>query len=122
MAKASPGRLEAAVMEVLWDRGDPMTVRHVLEVLNRDRRRPLAYTTVMTTLSRLAEKGAVTRRPEGRGYAYEAAGRDPAALAVRSVLSDYGDAAVARFVEQVGTDPEQLERLRRLVENSGGDR
>lgn len=115
---AGLGRLESAVMEILWDRDGPATVRQVLEDLNRERHPPLAYTTVMTTLGRLAEKRAVTRQPEGRGFVYRPAGRDPAALAVRSVLSDYGDAAIARFVEQVGADPEQLRRLRRLVEDS----
>lgn len=112
------GPLETAAMEVLWGHAEPMTVRQVLDELNRRRSPPLAYTTVMTTLSRLAEKGAVIREPQGRGYAYQPAGHDPAALAVRSVLSDYGDAAIARFVEQVGTDPEQRRRLRRLLEDT----
>lgn len=111
------GPLETAVMGVLWARGAAMTVRQVLDELNLERHPPLAYTTVMTTLTRLADKGAVTRQPDGRGYAYQAAGPDPAALAVRSVLSDYGDAAIARFVEQVGADPERLRRLRRLLED-----
>lgn len=111
------GPLETAVMEVLWGRDEPMTVRQVLDELNRERRPPLAYTTVMTTLARLADKGAVTRQTRGRGYAYQPAGRDPAALAVRSVLSDYGDAAIARFVEQVEADPDRLRRLRRLLED-----
>ncbi|ASU81654.1 CopY family transcriptional regulator [Nocardiopsis gilva YIM 90087] len=116
MAKASPGGLEAAVMKVLWDQGAPMTVREVLDAVNEGRHRTLAYTTVMTTLARLADKGAVLREAAGRGYSYRPAGRDPAALAVRSVLTDHGDAAIAHFVEQVGADPEQLGRLRRLLD------
>lgn len=111
------GPLETAVMDVLWGRGEPMTVRQVLEEVNQQRRPPLAYTTVMTTLARLAEKQAVTRQARGRGFAYQPAGRDPAALAVRSVLSEHGDAAIARFVEQVGADPDQRRRLRRLLED-----
>lgn len=112
------GPLETAVMEVLWGRDEPMPVRQVLGELNRERRPPLAYTTVMTTLARLTEKGAVTRQLQGRGYVYRPAGGDPAALAVRSVLSDYGDAAIARFVEQVESDPDRLRRLRRLIEDA----
>lgn len=111
------GPLEGAVMEILWARAESMTVRQVMDELNRHRRSQLAYTTVMTTLARLADKDAVTRHPHGRGYVYQPAGRDPAALAVRSVLGDYGDAAIARFVEQVEADPERSRRLRRLLED-----
>ena len=47
-------------------------------LLHRITERHLAYTTVMTVLSRLADKGAAVRTPQGRGYAY-AAVTDPAA-------------------------------------------
>ncbi len=56
-------------MKILWEAGD-LTVRGV-----RDRlylRRPLAYTTVMTVLDRLARKGVVSRRKVGRAHLYHA--------------------------------------------------
>jgi BlaI family penicillinase repressor len=61
------GRLESAVMAVLWQRPEA-TVNDVLEVLNWDR--PLAYTTVMTVLNRLVDKGFARRELRGRAARY----------------------------------------------------
>ncbi len=67
---ATPNRLpplELEAMKALWQLGEG-TVREVrLEIAPR---RPLAYTTVMTLLDRLARKGAVARRKEGRSHVY----------------------------------------------------
>src|SRR5437867_5856617 len=62
------GELEAAVMEVLWSRGGWSTPGEVHEVLTA--RRPLAYTTVMTILVRLWQKGRLERQRDGRAFAY----------------------------------------------------
>jgi predicted transcriptional regulator len=110
------GPLEAEVMERLWEAGGPLSVRQLLERLNHGRRPQLAYTTVMTVMSRLAEKGALVRRRDGRGYVYDATADDLAGLAVRGVLRDFGDAAVAHFVEEAKADPKTLARLRRLLD------
>jgi predicted transcriptional regulator len=92
----------------------------VVDALNEGRREPLAYTTVMTVMSRLAEKQALTRRKAGRGYLYEASAADSAGLAVKDVLRDHGDAAIAHFVEEVRGDPAAIRRLRRLLEEADG--
>lgn len=92
-----------------------MGVREVLEALNHDRARPLAYTTVMTVMSRLAEKGILDRRREGRGYVYEALAQDAAEIAVRNVVRDFGDAALAHFVDEARADPGLMRRLQRLM-------
>ena len=110
------GPLEAQVMAVLWDAAEPLSVREVLDRLNRGRRPQLAYTTVMTVMSRLADKEVLRRAPAGRGYDYEPAVADAAELAVRGVLRDFGDAALASFVEQARADPTALRRLRKLVD------
>jgi predicted transcriptional regulator len=109
------GPLEGEVMGYIWAAGGPVTVRQLVERVNQRRRKPLAYTTVMTVMSRLAEKGALSRRPQGRGYVYEATAADSAGLAVRGVLRDFGDAAMAQFVEEARSDPELLKRLQRLL-------
>src|SRR5947209_17944755 len=109
--EAGLGPLEAEVMERVWSAAGPVTVRQLVEGVNKGRRRPLAYTTVMTVMVRLAEKGALRRRQEGRGYVYEATATDPAGLAVRGVLRDFGEAAMAQFVEEAKTDPQMLKRL-----------
>ena len=60
------GALESEVLEQLWSLGRPATPSEVLDALDDD----LAYTTVMTILSRLWEKGLVRRAREGRAFAY----------------------------------------------------
>jgi predicted transcriptional regulator len=59
------GRLETTVMEILWGRGES-NVHDVAERLDR----PLAYTTVMTTLDRLFKKGLLERRKLDRAFLY----------------------------------------------------
>jgi predicted transcriptional regulator len=65
---SSLGKLERAVLEVLWDRDKPSLVREVVRALVD---RELAYTTVMTVLDRLEKKGVVRRERDGRAWRYE---------------------------------------------------
>lgn len=113
------GPLEAAVMRVMWSRREPMSVRAVLDELNEDRSPRLAYTTVMTVMARLAEKEILARRRDGRGYVYEPIVADAAAIAVRNVVRDFGDAAISGFLDQAQADPELLRRLERVLRDHG---
>ena len=110
------GPLEAEVMAVLWHAGRPMPVRDVAEAVNAGRDSPLAYTTVLTVMTRLAGKNILARSRSGRGYAYTPMAADTAEIAVRGVLDEFGEAALARFVEQVELEPRVRARLRRLME------
>ena len=91
-----------------------MTAAQVRDALGRD----LAYTTVLTVLARLHDKGEVTREPAGRGYAYSAIA-DPAELTARRMqrlLNTDGadrDAVLMRFVGTL--TPADEEVLRRLL-------
>jgi len=80
------GGLESEVLASLWAAGRPLAPSEVLGDLGED----LAYTTVMTALSRLYDKGAVDRRRVGRAYAYT------------PVLDQAGIAAV-RMSEMLGS-------------------
>ena len=107
-------------MDVVW-RGTDLSVRDVQAHLSR----PIAYTTVMTTLDRLFKKGFVSRKRKGRAYLYTAArSRDELAVSVssdllRGMLSN--DPAAARpflsnLVDAVGDgNRELLDELERLV-------
>src|SRR6266404_2289597 len=64
-ASSPLGPLEMTVMEILWSRGES-NVRDVIQKLER----PLAYTTVMTTLDRLFKKGLLARRKSERAFFY----------------------------------------------------
>ena len=66
--RAALGHLERAVMDTVWQGGD-FSVRDVQSALAK----PVAYTTVLTTLDRLYKKGLVLRRCKGRAFAYTAA-------------------------------------------------
>jgi len=109
------GPLEAEVMQVMWASGGRMSVRAVLDRLNDGRDQALAYTTVMTVMARLAEKDILRRERDGRGYVYEAIVADAAAIAVRSVVRDFGEAAIAQFVNEARADPKLRRRLERLL-------
>jgi predicted transcriptional regulator len=112
------GPLEADVMAVLWRAGEPLPVKDVVAELNAERDAALAYTTVMTVMSRLAAKGILARSRSGRRFVYAPVAADAAEIAVRGVLAEFGDAALARFVERAEVDPQLRERLRRLMEQT----
>ncbi len=61
------GPLESEAMAAIWRADEPVAVRDVVEALNEGRAEPLAYTTVMTVMSRLAGKKVLSRRKAGRG-------------------------------------------------------
>lgn len=69
MGRRPDGALERDVMEVLWRSDVPLTPAEVRSALEVD----LAYTTVMTVLARLHEKGRANREGRGRAFAYSAA-------------------------------------------------
>lgn len=114
------GELEAEVMEVLW-RQSPASVRDVHQQLAA--RRDIAYTTVMTVMSRLAEKGLLEREQRGRAYLYTPTrSRDRfGAEAVLQVMKDfwggYREPALSGFVDAISDeDAARLDELARLIE------
>lgn len=109
------GPLEGEVMKAVWAARTPVTVRDVLDALNRGRKPKLAYTTVMTVMARLADKGVLRRTRQGRGYVYLAEVNDAAAIAVRNLVRDFGDTVVAQLVEEARANPRLLRRLERLL-------
>lgn len=114
------GELQLAVMEVVW-KHQPASVADVLNILNQQQRN-LAYTTVMTIMSRLTEKGWLVSEKRGRAYFYKAArSREEAeetavGEVVRGLLQDFGELAIAQFVKELDEiDPNQLSRLAELA-------
>ena len=106
------GALEQDVLGCLAAAGRPLTVAEVQAELDDG----LAYTTVMTALSRLHAKGALTREPAGRGYAYSlpadpaAVGASVTARRMSRLLDSGGDRAgvLARFVANLSPEDEQV--------------
>jgi predicted transcriptional regulator len=112
---ATFGPLESEVMDAVWAAGAAVSVREVVDALNEGRGEPLAYTTVMTVMNRLADKQALARSPAGRSYVYEATAPDPAGIAVKNVIRTYGDEAMAHFVDEARADPEVWRRMQRMM-------
>jgi predicted transcriptional regulator len=119
-ALAALGPLEARIMRTVWAGGigQPFVVRDMLAYLPE-----LAYTTVMTTLNRLADKGLLMAEaiPGQRAHAYRATGRPAdfleavSAQAVKELVERYGDVALVAFAAQLdGLTGEQRRRLERL--------
>ena len=107
------GALEAQVLEVLWSRGAPVTPGDVLEALNGK----LAYTTVMTVLTRLWQKQVVRRSKSGRAFAYEACQTREEFFAdrMRQTLASTSDhrAVLSRFIS--GLSDKDTAALRSLL-------
>lgn len=108
-------------MEELWRRCEPTPVRDVLEALNA-RTRERAYTTVLTIMQRLDEKGLLVRERRGKTHYYqpvmtrEAYREARAEAQVSALVDEFGDVALAHFSRQVSAlDPAKARALRRLA-------
>lgn len=111
-------------MEEVW-RHDEISVRELMEILNRCARNPRAYTTYMTIMARLDEKGLLQRRREGKADRYSSVySRDEyrelrAGAEVSALVSEFGDVALAHFARQMNElDPQRLKELRRLAKQA----
>ena len=107
---------ELEVMSVLWRLGSA-TVAEVRETLEED----LAYTSVLSALQTLEEKGYVRHEPEGRAYRYfatvgaERAGGSAMARIRDAIFHGSAERMFAQFVADRDLSREELERMRRLL-------
>lgn len=117
------GELEREIMSAIWQTGTPLTGHDVLAAL--DATHNTAYTTVVTVLERLRDKGMLTRFRDGRSYRYQAAVTDEeyAASLMSQVLdgSSNRSAALLRFAGTL--DDAEVTALRAALEasRSAGD-
>ncbi|MBI3287728.1 MAG: BlaI/MecI/CopY family transcriptional regulator [Chloroflexi bacterium] len=116
------GELEARITEAVWDLEQP-TVQDVCDRLGGKAN----YRTVMTVMNRLVKKGLLRRYKEGRAFRYvpsetrEAFLESVSQQVVRGLLDDFGELALAQFVDVLDEIPaEQIEALRELIRRRGG--
>lgn len=115
--------LELEALEEVWRHGEEgATVRTVLDAINARDEKQRAYTTLMTVLGRLHEKGLLERRRAGNADVYRATMTRERYMAARAqaeieqLVDTYGDVALAGFVRRVSAeDPRRRARLRRLA-------
>jgi predicted transcriptional regulator len=117
--RRASGQLEAEILAILQRAGAPLTPGEVGERLGGD----LAYTTVVTILSRLHAKGVLVRNRSHRAYAYVPVADEPglAARRMRQVLDGEPDreAVLGHFVSDLSEQDEQL--LRNLLLGARGE-
>ncbi len=112
---------ELRLMNVLWDRG-PSTVKDVLDALPAEP--PLAYTTILTTLRILEEKGYLDHEKDGRAFLYKPrVPREQARQsALRHVLSRFfensAEQLVSNLLKSEKLSSAEMKRLRKLVEEA----
>lgn len=113
------GPLEADVMEVIWGL-DEVTVRDVYAQLRKTRR--IAYTTVMTTMSRLSDKGLLRRSETQPAHRYsplvsrEQYARSTVKSVVDWLVNQFGHPAVSYFLDRVERDDQRvIETLREAI-------
>ncbi|MFC7447307.1 BlaI/MecI/CopY family transcriptional regulator [Rhodococcus daqingensis] len=114
------GELEAAVMDRLWSREGPTTVREVFDDLLADRE--IAYTTVMSTMDNLHRKGWLERERTGKAFAYwpTLTREQHTARLMREAFEGGGrsDVVLTHFLEQMSEEESATLRdaLRRLAD------
>ena len=112
---------ELRLMNVLWDRG-PSTVKDVLDALPADP--PLAYTTILTFLRILEDKGYLEHEKDGRAVLYKPrVPRDQARQsAVRQILSRFFEGSAEQLVlNLLNTEKlssEEMKSLRKLIKEA----
>ncbi|MER5622085.1 BlaI/MecI/CopY family transcriptional regulator [Streptosporangium sp. NPDC002544] len=116
-SRRSPGVLEAEILTVLHEASGALSPGEVRDLLSGKGGGELSYSAVVTTLTRLHDKGVVTRERSGRAYRY-AAPADPSGLVawrMRRLLDAEADHAPAltHFISGLSAGDEEL--VRRLL-------
>lgn len=112
------GSLESRIMEFFWQNDGQSSIALLHQNLNK--KDALAYTTVATVTNRLVDKGLLIRRKKNSGYIYtcrqskEQFMKGRSRSLIKILLGDFGDLAVAGFVEELKGNPEALKKLRQL--------
>jgi predicted transcriptional regulator len=109
---------ELEIMKIVWER-PATTVRDVYETLLE--RRKVAYTTVMTMMKILEQKGYLIRKQVDRAYVYRPA--QPKSRVVRAMVRDFvnrvfngsAEPLLVHLIEDRGLTPEEIAELRRLI-------
>lgn len=116
-----PTDAELAILRVLWDRG-PSTVRHVHDVLNRER--PAAYTTALKLLQIMTEKGLVERDERDRTHIYRArlSEEQTQRQLIRDLVDRAFDGSASKLVMQAlasrRATPDELREIRRAIDGA----
>lgn len=114
---------EAEIMRVVWDRREPVTVREVYEAIRQ--KRPVAYTTVMSVMNKLARKEVLVQDKSAAAYLYAAAVSDIEVAAdvvdavVEKILAGATEPLISRLLgSNSRLSEKQLKRLEELLQGN----
>lgn len=108
------GSLEKEIMDVMWE-GCPCGVRKVYERLQKDR--DIAYTTVMTVMSRLVDKGVLCRQKKGKAHVYDVCtsrkdmARFQAKKFLNNLFSSYEEDGLTALREEINQLPPEKQKV-----------
>jgi predicted transcriptional regulator len=116
----NPTPAELEVLQILWQQG-PSTVRQVMEQLGAQR--PRGYTTVMSLMEVMYDKGMLSRKQQGRAYVYAPRKKQAETLGkmlhdlLRRAYQGSSSALVSHLLDQASPDAAELREIRRMIEN-----
>ncbi len=112
------GELESEVMNIIWQQKTAISVKQVVIILQK--RRKIAYTTVMTIMNRLVEKGLLKQEnSDTKAFLYPPVYSKRQFLSktareiIKNVVSKFGDTAIAHFANEVDKIP--IEKRKKLI-------
>lgn len=114
-----PTPAELEILKLLWERGT-LTVREVMEELNRDGRER-AYTSVMSLMNVMTDKGLLRRTPVGRAFEYAAQVERERTLGqmlqdlLGRAFAGSPSALVAQLLDEANPDQAELEEIRKTI-------
>jgi len=117
-----PTPAELELLKVLWELDRAASVRDVLEAVNQDAELPRAYTSVMSLLNVMTDKGLLRRKASGRAFLYEpTAPRDQTLGALlqetlKRVFDGSASLMVAHLLDQSFPSSDELDAIRSLID------
>lgn len=117
------GELESEIMEIIWRQKNPVSVKDITEILSKKRK--IAYTTVMTIMSRLVNKGVLVRHLTGVSYLYKpkVTKEQFIAKAVHGIfstaVSTLGEEVLTHFIKEIRKiSPQKRQQLLKILDEN----
>ncbi|AZN43622.1 BlaI/MecI/CopY family transcriptional regulator [Paenibacillus albus] len=121
------GPLEVKVMDAIWSRPEPSTIKEVNAIVSEDK--PMSFNTIMTVMNRLVDKGVLKKKLQSKSYVYSAVLSKERFLEEQSkelsydLVKEFGSLAVTHMLDAMEqVDPDLLKQLERQIEQWKKDR
>ncbi|MCP5108289.1 MAG: BlaI/MecI/CopY family transcriptional regulator [bacterium] len=126
-AVSKPTEAELEILQILWKQG-PCTVRFVNDMLNRDHKKEIGYTTTLKIMQLMFEKKLLKRNEKARSHLYRASAKENETqrlLLDRFLETAFGGSAMKLVMQALGNhkaSKEEIIQIRELLDNLEGDK